>query len=77
MDSRLLEILVCPLCKGPLQLDVKEQRLCCVADEMGFLIKNDIPILLAQEAISLSPPDISLPLSTPTEENALDDNHNP
>lgn len=48
MDKRLLELLVCPLCKGRLML--KEKELICKFDRLAFPIKDDIPVMLEQEA---------------------------
>ncbi|MFN9774980.1 MAG: Trm112 family protein [Burkholderiales bacterium] len=53
MDSRLLEILVCPLCKGPLQYDKPAQELVCRADRLAFPIKDGIPVMLESQARTL------------------------
>jgi len=50
MDSKLLEILVCPLCKSQLVYRRAEQELICKADRLAFAIKDDIPVMLADEA---------------------------
>lgn len=50
MDARLLEILVCPLCKGPLQYDRAVQELICSADKLAYPIQDGIPVMLADEA---------------------------
>ena len=50
MDSRLLEILVCPLCKGPLQYDKAAQELICRPDRLAFPIREGIPVMLEQQA---------------------------
>jgi uncharacterized protein YbaR (Trm112 family) len=50
MDSGLLDILVCPLCKGPLKYDKKAQELVCRADKLAFPIRDDIPVMLEEEA---------------------------
>ncbi len=50
MDHRLLDILVCPLCKGPLQFDKSAQELICRADRLAFPIRDDIPVMLESEA---------------------------
>ncbi len=54
MDKRLLEILVCPLCKSTLHLDSEKQELICKADRLAYPIRNDIPVMLVEEARSLS-----------------------
>ena len=54
MDKKLLDILVCPLCKGPLQYDKKKSELICKADRLAFPIRDDIPVMLEDEARKLS-----------------------
>ncbi|WP_347554904.1 Trm112 family protein [Robbsia sp. KACC 23696] len=50
MDARLLEILVCPLCKGPLKHDRNAQELICAVDKLAYPIQDGIPVMLADEA---------------------------
>ncbi|MDR0481230.1 MAG: Trm112 family protein [Gallionellaceae bacterium] len=50
MDAKLLEILVCPLCKSPLVYRKAEQELVCKADRLAYQIKDGIPVMLADEA---------------------------
>ena len=50
MDNRLFEILVCPLCKGPLEYDKKALELICHADKLAYPIRDGIPVMLADEA---------------------------
>ena len=54
LDHRLIELLVCPLCKGPLTLARDSQsrplELQCAADRLGFPIRDGIPVLLETEA---------------------------
>ncbi len=54
MDKRLLEILVCPLCKSPLHLDNAKHELICKADRLAYPIRDDIPVMLVDEARALS-----------------------
>jgi uncharacterized protein YbaR (Trm112 family) len=54
MDKRLLEILVCPLCKSPLHLNVSKQELICKADRLAYPIREDVPVMLVDEARALS-----------------------
>jgi uncharacterized protein YbaR (Trm112 family) len=54
MDKRLLEILVCPLCKSPLHLDTVKHELICKADRLAYPIRDDVPVMLVDEARSLS-----------------------
>ena len=50
MDPRLLDILVCPLCKGLLEFRKSEQELVCRADALAFPIRDGIPVMLEAEA---------------------------
>ena len=54
MDTKLLDILVCPLCKSPLVYRKAEQELVCKADRLAFQIKDGIPVMLADEAREMS-----------------------
>ena len=53
MDVKLLDILVCPVCKGPLLYRKAEQELVCKPCRLAFQIKDDIPVMLADEARKL------------------------
>ena len=55
MDPKLLEILVCPLCKGPLVHRREPRELVCRADRLAFPVRDDIPVMLAEEARKLGP----------------------
>lgn len=59
MDQKLLEILVCPVCKGPLVYHAEQSRLVCRTDKLAYLIKDDIPAMLADEAVKLSDEELS------------------
>jgi len=52
MDARLLDILACPVCKGPLRLarDSSGDTLVCRADRLGFPVRDGIPVMLEEEA---------------------------
>jgi uncharacterized protein YbaR (Trm112 family) len=50
MDPKLLEILVCPLCKGPLVYRKEARELICKADRLAFPIRDGIPVMLVEEA---------------------------
>lgn len=50
MDARLLEILVCPICKGPLDYLKDKQELVCKADRLAFPVRDGIPVMLEDEA---------------------------
>ena len=54
MDKRLLDILVCPLCKSQLQLDTNKSELICKADRLAYPIRDDVPVMLVDEARTLS-----------------------
>ena len=51
MDSKLLEILVCPLCKGPLAWRKDANELVCKADRLAYPVKDGIPVMIIEEAI--------------------------
>ena len=55
ISKELLEILVCPKCKGELVLTEKQVGLICHACALKFEIKDDIPIMLIEEAKPLNP----------------------
>lgn len=50
MDSRLLDILVCPVCKGSLEYRKDKQELVCKPCKTAFPIRDDIPIMMEEEA---------------------------
>ncbi|MFT0549095.1 Trm112 family protein [Allopusillimonas ginsengisoli] len=54
MESRLLEILVCPTCKGPLRYERAQQELICQGERLAFPIRDGVPVMLPDEARSLS-----------------------
>lgn len=58
MDTRLLEMLVCPICKGPLEHLREDSRreLVCHADRLAFPIRDGIPVMLENEARALDAP---------------------
>lgn len=63
-DHRLLTLLVCPICKGPLDLqrlqrDDKQRphELVCRADRLAYPVRDGIPVMLEAEARALPPPD--------------------
>ncbi len=55
MDPKLLEILVCPICKGPLVHRREAHELVCRVDRLAFPVKDDIPVMLEEEARKLAP----------------------
>jgi uncharacterized protein len=56
MDTRLMELLVCPLCKGPLEHDREAHELICKADRLAYPIRDGIPVMLESEARPLDTP---------------------
>jgi uncharacterized protein YbaR (Trm112 family) len=54
MDAKLLDILVCPLCKSALIYQKSAQELVCKADRLAFKIDDGIPVMLADEARKLT-----------------------
>ena len=54
MDPKLLDILVCPLCKSPLVYQKAAQELICKADRLAYQIADDIPVMLVDEARKLT-----------------------
>ncbi|NCT82292.1 MAG: Trm112 family protein [Comamonadaceae bacterium] len=68
MDQRLIEMLVCPLCKGPLTLlregaGLELPALACRADRLAFPIRDGIPLMLESEAKPWDPDSASAPVS--------------
>jgi UPF0434 protein HS_0657 len=55
MNGKLLEIVACPPCHGRLEYDEQHQRLICRFEKLAYPIKNGIPVLLAEQAETLSP----------------------
>lgn len=55
MDKKILDILVCPVCKGPLVYKKEDNELICKGDRLAYPIKDDIPVMLEDEARELSP----------------------
>jgi uncharacterized protein len=60
LDTKLLDILACPVCKGPLQYAKAAQVLVCRADRLAYPIRDDIPVMLEDEARRLDPQDALL-----------------
>jgi uncharacterized protein len=60
MDKRLLDILVCPVCKGKLYYAKQAQELICRADRLAYAVRDGIPVMLEDEARRL-PADEEVP----------------
>lgn len=50
MDRKLLDILVCPICKGQLIYDKQKSELTCKIDRLAYPVRDDIPVMLEDEA---------------------------
>ena len=59
MDKKLLEILVCPVCKGQLRFDKAKAELVCRVDRLAYPIRDDIPVMLEDEARRLNEEEVS------------------
>ncbi|MCH8622705.1 Trm112 family protein [Undibacterium sp. TS12] len=59
MDARLLDVLVCPLCKGPLVYQKVNQELICYGDKLAYQIRDDIPIMWADQARALTAEEVA------------------
>lgn len=53
MQTRLLDLLVCPLCKGRLYLNADHTELVCRADRLAFAVRDGVPVMLESEAREL------------------------
>ncbi|WP_298235835.1 Trm112 family protein [uncultured Azohydromonas sp.] len=60
LDHRLIELLVCPVCKGPLELlrdtQLQPRELVCPADRLAFPIRDGLPVMLETDARALDAP---------------------
>lgn len=54
MDKTLLEILACPICKSSVQYNKAKQELVCPACRIAYPVRDDIPVMLAEEARELT-----------------------
>jgi uncharacterized protein YbaR (Trm112 family) len=55
MDKRLLDILACPVCKGPLIYRKEAAELICKVDRLAYPVRDEIPVMLEEEARRLPP----------------------
>jgi uncharacterized protein len=66
MDPKLLELLVCPVTKGPLDMDRQKQELISRSARLAYPIRDGIPVLLEEQARTLSDEELeALPRRTP------------
>lgn len=54
MDKKLLDILACPICKQPLLYKKDSKELICKLDRLAYPIKDDIPVMLEEQARQLN-----------------------
>ena len=77
MDTRLLNLLVCPICKGPLDHwrppTQERQELVCHADRLAFPVRDGIPVMLESEARAIS----GEPPASAFSDSVLDDHADP
>ena len=59
LDHRLIDLLVCPVCKGPLEMlrdaEMRPEALVCPADRLAFPIRDGIPVMMENEARPFDP----------------------
>lgn len=58
MDKKLLDILACPLCKGKLIYQKSSNELVCKADKLAYPVRDDIPVMLENQARHLTLEDV-------------------
>ncbi len=54
IDQKLLDILVCPVTKAPLEYDMEKQELICKASGLAYPVRDGIPVMLESEARQLT-----------------------
>ena len=65
VDARMLELLVCPLSKGPLTWDEARGELISKAARLAYPVRDGIPIMLPSEARSIDPGEVARPAGNP------------
>lgn len=55
LNLKMLNMLVCPLCKGPLVYKSNDKELICNVDRLAFRVQGDVPVMLKDEARFLGP----------------------
>ena len=60
MDTRLLELLVCPVTKGPLEYDRARQELVSRSARLAYPVRDGLPVMLETEARTLSDEELGL-----------------
>ena len=60
MDTKLLELIVCPVTKGPLEFDREQQELISRSARLAYPVRDGIPVLLESEARTLTDAELGL-----------------
>jgi uncharacterized protein YbaR (Trm112 family) len=60
MDTKLLELLVCPVTKGPLEYDRDKQELVSKSARLAYPVRDGLPVMLEFEARTLSDAELDL-----------------
>lgn len=58
MDSRLLELLVCPVSRAPLKYEREKQELWCRESQLAYPVQDGVPVMLADAARPLTEPEL-------------------
>ena len=66
IDRKLLDLVACPLCKSPLVVTREKDALVCRAERLAFPVRDEVPILLEEQARSLSTDELAEVTSKPT-----------
>lgn len=66
MDKKLLDILVCPVSKAPLEYDEANQELLCKVSRLAYPIRDGIPVMLEDQARSMDTAITEQPSQTPS-----------
>ena len=60
MDTKLLELLVCPVTKGPLQYDREKQELISRSARLAYPVRDGLPVMLENEARTLTDEELGI-----------------
>lgn len=58
MDKKLLDLLACPVCKGPLVYRKEPEELVCRGDRLAYPVRDDIPVMLVDDAREIPPEEL-------------------
>jgi len=73
MDTKLLELLVCPVTKGPLTWNPEKQELCSRSARLAYPVRDGIPVLLENDARLAYPVRDGIPVLLENEARTLSD----